>query len=424
VSTCTQTDCGVAGIGQRKYKEEFHVGMSRRNFIKTTACAAVAAAGASAHSSAAESYQIGAYYFPNFHVDPRNELIHGRGWTEWEILKRGEPKFPGHHQPKKPLWGMEDESEPAVFEKKIHAAAEAGIGHFIFDWYWYEDAPFLNRAVEAGYLGAANKDRVKFCLMWANHDWYNLMPARLRELQPPLIYHGTYDATAFARVADYIISRYFSQPTYFTVDGAPYFSIYELKNLIERMGGLTTAQKAIEQFRGKVRAMGFPDLHLNAVAWGLQGLSNLTDVLPALGVRSVTSYSWAHYCKIPQFPASEYADMLEQAEDYWRKAPSLFGVPYHTDVSMGWDPSPRACQSDQYQQGSYPFTPILRGNTPQLFRAALEKAKTRVDSSREISKVLTINSWNEWTEGSHLEPESLYGMDYLDAIRTVFLKGA
>jgi len=43
-----------------------------------------------------------------------------------------------------------------------------------------------------------------------------------------------------------------------------------------------------------------------------------------------------------------------------------------------------------------------------------------MDSLHEVPKILTINSWNEWTEGSHLEPESLYGMGYLDAIRSIF----
>jgi len=395
--------------------------MNRREFVKGGACASLAIGMPPQRQEAEGHYQIGAYYFPNFHVDPRNEYIHGKGWTEWEILKRGEPKFPGHHQPKKPLLGMEDEADPNVFQKKIDLAAEAGIGHFIFDWYWYEDKPFLNRALEEGYLRASNQDRVKFCLMWANHDWYNLMPARRLELQRPIIYQGTYDAATFAKVTDYIISHYFKQPSYFRIDGSPYFSIYELKNLIERMGGIEIARTAFEQFREKVRAAGFPDVHLNAVAWGVDGLANLSDIFSSLGVRSVTSYTWIHHCKMTGFPVSDYADVLVQAEGYWRTAPSRFGVPYHTDVSMGWDPSPRSCQSDRYEQGTYPFTPILQGNTPQLFRTALAKAKAHMDSHSDIPKVLTINAWNEWTEGSYLEPESLYGMDYLNSIRSVFL---
>lgn len=394
--------------------------ISRRDFIKTGAYATVAARGTSVQGLATEHYQIGAYYFPNFHVDPRNEDIHGKGWTEWEILKRGEPKFPDHHQPKRPLWGMGDESDPNVFQKKIDAAASAGIGHFIFDWYWYEGAPFLNHALELGYLGAANRNRVKFCLMWANHDWYNLMPARWREQPQQLLYPGTYDAAEFARITDYIIARYFHEPSYLKIDGAPYFSIYELKPLIERMGGIDVTRKALANFRGKVKSAGFPDVHLNAVAWGTNGLPNLPELLPSMGIRSVTSYTWAHHCEMPDFPTSDYASTLEQAQGYWRKAAEMFGVPYHIDVSMGWDPSPRTCQSDRYQRGAYPFTAILTGNTPQAFQTALTRAKAYIDSHPEVPKVLTINSWNEWTEGSHLEPEAKYEMDYLSAVRDVF----
>lgn len=367
-----------------------------------------------------ESYQIGAYYFPNYHVDPRNEAVHGKGWTEWEILRRGESKFDGHHQPKKPAWGMEDESDPYVFQKKIDAAAASGIGHFIFDWYWYEGAPFLNRAVEQGYLRAANRNKIKFCLMWANHDWYNLMPAKLHEQKKTPLYAGIYDAAEFERVGDYIISKYLSEPSYLRIDGAPYLSIYELKNLVSRMGGFSRAKEAFHRFREKVRGAGFRDIHLNAVAWGVNGVANLPEWLNALGVQSVSSYTWAHYCKFPEFPACKYEGMLEQAENYWKEAPELFGVPYHTDVSMGWDPSPRACQSDKYERADYPFTPILTGNSPQLFQAALVRAKRYMESHTEVPKVLTINSWNEWTEGSHLEPEARYGMDYLNAIGSVF----
>jgi hypothetical protein len=307
-----------------------------------------------------------------------------------------------------------------VFQKKIRAAATAGIGHFIFDWYWYEDAPFLNRALEHGYLGAANRSDVKFCLMWANHDWYNLMPARLHEKEPPLTFRGSYDVAAFDRITDYILKRYFSQPGYLMIEGCPYFSIYELKNLIDRMGGVEVAEAAFRRFREKVRAIGFPDLHLNAVTWGISQMPDARDVLRLLGVRSVTSYTWAHYCKMPHFPFSNYADAASQAQEYWGKAPALFDVPYHTDVSMGWDPSPRACQSDRYENAGYPFTPILQGGDPESFRRALTRAKQHMDTHQDVPKILTINSWNEWTEGSYLEPESLYGMDYLDAIRRVF----
>ena len=184
--------------------------------------------------------------------------MHGKGWTEWEILKRGEPKFPGHEQPKRPAWGFEDESDPRVFAKKIAAAHSSAIHHFIFDWYWYEGKPFLERGLERGYLRAANKSDVRFCLMWANHDWFNLFPARLHEQPKPLLYKGSYSAAEFDAATDYIVAHYFGEPSYFTVDGAPYFSIYELSNLMNRMGGVEVTKAALTRFETRSAAPDFP----------------------------------------------------------------------------------------------------------------------------------------------------------------------
>ena len=58
-------------------------------------------------------FTVACYYFGNYHPgDPRNAALKGRGWTEWELVKAARPRFPGHEQPKVPLWGYEDESDP------------------------------------------------------------------------------------------------------------------------------------------------------------------------------------------------------------------------------------------------------------------------------------------------------------------------
>jgi len=93
------------------------------------------------------SYQVAAFYFPQYHRDPQNDTWHGNGWTEWELVRAATPRFPGHQQPKVPLWGHEDEDDPAVMARKIDAAADYGVDAFIFDWYWYNGAPFLNAAI-------------------------------------------------------------------------------------------------------------------------------------------------------------------------------------------------------------------------------------------------------------------------------------
>ena len=66
--------------------------------------------------------RVGCYYFPNYPVDPRNEKVHGPGWTEWQLVGQAGPRFPGHEQPKVPLWGYEDESDPLVMAARTQPA--------------------------------------------------------------------------------------------------------------------------------------------------------------------------------------------------------------------------------------------------------------------------------------------------------------
>lgn len=96
--------------------------------------------------------QVAAYYFPNYHPDARNALSHGPGWTEWELVKMARPRFSGPRQPRVPAWGYEDESKPEVMANKIEVAADHGLDAFIFDWYWYNDGPFLERGLEQGFF--------------------------------------------------------------------------------------------------------------------------------------------------------------------------------------------------------------------------------------------------------------------------------
>ena len=122
--------------------------------------------------------EVGVYYFPQYHRDGRNDAWHGHGWTEWELVKRAEPRFESHYQPKVPLWGYYDEADPVCAARSIEVARSHGIDFFIFDWYWYEDGPFLERALEAGFLKAENATELRIALMWANHNWENIHPVK------------------------------------------------------------------------------------------------------------------------------------------------------------------------------------------------------------------------------------------------------
>jgi hypothetical protein len=187
-------------------------------------------------------------------------------------------------------------------------------------------------------------------------------------------------------------------------------------------------RELFDRFREKVKAAGFKDLHLNAVTWNnaiLPGETAPTDpkmLVNALGFDSVTSYVWIHHYAPDDFPTVEYNDIRDAYMKYWDEAEKKYDQPYYPNVTMGWDASPRTVQSDAYENRGYPFMYTIANNTPENFKKALEATKARLDESSVPAPFLTINAWNEWTEGSYLEPDQKHGMKYLEAIRDVFKK--
>lgn len=370
-------------------------------------------------------FEIGCYYFPNYHTgDRRNTIVHGKDWSEWELVRKAVARFPGHRQPRIPLWGETDEKDPAVMARKIDAAAKAGIGVFIFDWYYYDDGPFLESALEKGFLNAPNRGGMKFCSMWANHDWYDIHPAPPTERK--LLYPGKVARETFEKVAEIHLSRYFPLPEYFTIDGAPYFSIYELTQLAASFGSMAETRRALADFKVAAKSAGFPDVHLDAIIWGqpiLPGEStpkDPADFAVELGFDSVASYVWAHHFYKNQ-QQNPYANMRRAYFDFWERTVRECPAEYFPNVTVGWDTAPRTMPDQPCDcMGSYPYGPVVVGNTPEEFALSLRMVRERYEKLCPRHPFISINSWNEWTEGSYLEPDTCCRSAYLDAIAGVF----
>ncbi len=366
--------------------------------------------------------QTAVYYFPNFHVDPRNEAVHGKGWTEWELMKHAGARFPGHMQPKIPAWGYEDEADPAVMAKKIDAAADHGLDAFIFDWYWYE-GPFLERALNEGFLGAPNRSRMKFALMWANHDWKNFHPGNRDTANYKITFPWTTRKDTIPYVWDYLIEHYLTQPNYWKINGKPYFSIYAISRFISQMGGVEDAAEVLEDFRARAKAAGLTGLHLNAVGLDMldrspQSAARHDQVIKA-GFDSCTSYNCVCLSEkwMQEFPRVDFEEMADDYIEVAKKTMQALPFPFYPVITTGWDPSPRTIQSEVYDPTPcYPWMAVMESSPEKLADATRKTAELLMTRPAD-ERIMFFNAWNEWTEGSYLEPDNFYGMKMLEAIR-------
>ena len=365
------------------------------------------------------SYDVAAYVWPAYTGnEPRAYIFWPEGYGEWQTVKSAEQKSPEHSWPRKPLWGYVNEADPYVMEMEIEAAVSHGVNIFIYDWYWYDHRPFLEQCLDDGFLKARNNHKMKFYLNWCNHNGSSFWDKRISDNGDQNIWFGTVDRKDFEIIVDRVINRYFKCENYYRINGCPVFEIYYLQNFILGLGGVDEAAKAIAYFREEVKKAGFPDLHLQLNLLG--GTDNYTgldlfcdteikEVFEKIKFDSATHYQFLAFTNMNR----DYAEVIPDAIAEWESEHRNLAMPYYPHVSIGWDNNPR----------THKLLPtICKNNTPEAVQTCLQAAKDFIDRHNIEPRLVTINSWNEWTETSYLQPDDLYGYGYLNAVKSVFLQ--
>ena len=389
--------------------------------IKACALCAAAVFGLALFAYAAE-YDVAAYVWPAYQPEPRwKELgIFGDGKGEWQNLYEAKKRQECDYQGVKPLWGYEDESDPVAVARKIDAATAAGVNVFIYDWYWYGGRPFLENALDKGFLGAKNCERMKFYVMWANHDvtglWNNKMSTA--DGKNDVIWPANVSDEDFKTIVDRWIDKYFKRPNYYKIDGKPVLAIYDIEGFV-KWDGLDKAKSRLAYLREQVKSAGFPGVHLQVV--GGYFMVNAKDALPELGVDSFTSYSWndgtwgrINDRKKPEYTYSEWGDSAVKYHDKYRDGAKALGAVYFPNLTVGWDTNARYPTNETRR--------IVRNSNPADFERFARHVKAWADANiaSPMPKLITVNSWNEWTEGTYLEPDDRFGYGYLNALWKVF----
>lgn len=360
-------------------------------------------------------YYVAAYIWPSCHDDPlANKKLWPDGTGEWEVIKKGNPRYDGHYQPRLPLWGYELDNDPKVVERWIDVAVDHGVNVFVYDWYWYEEGPYLESALNDGFLKAENNHKMKFYIMWANHDVKrNYWNYHLYGGDDSILWDAKVDWKNYQIIVDRIINQYFKKPNYLKINGEPVFSIFSIDKLMESFGGSAVeTRKALDYFRDEVKKAGFPGLHIQ---WNQGGGSLMSDEranqfrknVDTMGFNSVAMYNMGGMAEDYLVYGTNSIKIREQMNE-------ILDVPVFPCVSVGWDDTPRFPAKLKNSTVNY-------HNTPTSFATLLSKAKEYADKHPEQPKLITINAWNEWVEGSYLLPDMLYGFEYLEAVKDVFI---
>lgn len=293
----------------------------------------------------AQDLQIGAYYFDGWATDKSS------AFTD-KLLTQ----FPE----REPIWGWRDD-DIKIMERQIDVASKNGIDFFAFCWYWADDhGSFNEKAVRAKpahtsldlFLKAKNKNKMKFCIMIANHDG-----ARID------------GENNWRRAIEYFADSYFNDSQYLCVDSKPVVIYYLPKE----------AQMSLGAMREEAVKKGYNGLYTMSCGYGLDGYDALTW------------YNSFESIKRPE--QHEYRDLTSWIENSQNRVPNKWNVA--PLCSAGWDKRPwEKIESNAYYVN----------RSPQLFRNHLYKAIDYVYDRKNPHPIIMIYAWNEYGEGGYIAP--------------------
>ena len=316
---------------------------------------------------------VGVYYFP--------------GWdnvTRWQPVQ----KFPE----RKPVLGWYREGNPEVADWHIKWAVEHGITFFAYDWYWSQGTRQLEHGLHDAYFNSRYHHLLKFCLLWANHN-----PANTSTHE---------DCLAVTR---YWIDHYFRRPEHLSIDGKPVMIIFSTDRLTADLGS-AGVKNAFDAMRAECRKAGFKGLHLIACV----GNVNAARRAAAEGYDAVTAYNWPGLGMTGSGNRAPYETLVTAYRQHWESLIAKSPIPLSPlPLCGGWDSRPWHGENNL----------IRYGRTPELFKRHLIDAKNllaTIPQRPESPPMILVEAWNEWGEGSYIEPHQEFGFGYLDAIREVF----
>lgn len=372
-----------------------------------------------------------AYYLPQYHPIPENDKYWGKGFTEWTNVAKAKPLFRGHDQPHIPAdLGFYDLRLPEIREAQANLAREAGIEGFCYWHYWFGggkellEMPF-NEVVNSG------KPDFPFCLGWANHNWSTKTWVVGGQIRNEMIAEQTYPGTE-----DYILHfntylRAFKDKRYIKVDGKLLFVVFapldmpdskawmEKWNELAHKNGLNgfhfvgISENFTVTDNTKKCKYSFNSLNGTAKTMYQNVFDKGFDAVNSRGTNRAQAMSTnilLYYFKrllmkmgLRVLVRCNYKKIIE---NYYVEEDRQENV--YPTIIPNFDRTPRA---------GWNTNNLWFNSTPQLFRKHVEKALKLIEGKSPEHAIIFLQSWNEWGEGNYMEPDVVWGHQYIDVLR-------
>ena len=351
--------------------------------------------------------QVLAIMLPQFHRVKENDEWWGEGYTEWMAVESARPQY-NEHRIIKPVEGEQyDLSTPEGLEKQAHLARKYGVDGFIVYHYWFEGRRLLEKPIDV--LLKNPQIDLPFALCWANHNWTRSWDG----LDSHVLVNQNYPA-GWAESFALDLVPYMSDSRYLRVGNRPMLFIFNPPAIPDLAEAMATIRSTI------LRELTF-DVHLVGVHSGTEDDEFLENhvrifdamiVFPPAGQSRISNLTPEVAGRNKDFRGriNSYLDVMLNGSIpiKYQQLMNSRDVPIHEAVMSGWDNTPRKGNSSV----------IFHGSHPVHFRAWLARS-VEIEARRNSHPMVVINAWNEWGEGSVIEPSATFGHGFLESVSDI-----
>ena len=337
-----------------------------------------------------------ALYLPQFHIVEENNKFWGKGFTEWTNVKKSKPRFKGHHQPRFPgdknhYLSYYDLTDIKAIENQVKLAKRHGIYGFGIYYYWFSGKKILEKPINLFLRNSYIS--FNFLLIWANENWSKRWDGRDKEI----LIKQEYKATD---PYDFIISikKYIKDKRYIKIDKKPVLGLYEPSKI-------PNLQNTMTIWREKSKELGIGEIFI-LICINKNKTQDFQDLNLFNASYEFPPRNSFQNNRILNKNTLIYSELLYKSKNFNDSNISFGSFPFFRGSMVEWDNCPRIINCEVFDHYSpeqfYMFNKIIVDWTIKNYKKDL--------------RYIFINAWNEWGEGSYLEPDEKYGYASINSL--------